>query len=196
MDLFDSQQQQRPGFGPMQRGAVTAGHYVPTTEEKSVIQKANHAFRSFYISGISAGVGLGFLVAQHRRQPLTTLPGVFLMAACALTGEYGGRIMGKREAKRILAAELSPDSELRRLMQNSNNLDPTSSSSPSPSLSTHNHSLEGSVIDPPPSLFSSLPSSQPTSSRQPYIPPQHDTAWDSIRRQNSAGPSSWELLRR
>ncbi|KAJ3036916.1 hypothetical protein HDV00_002210 [Rhizophlyctis rosea] len=188
--------------GPLTRGAITAGHYVPTMEEKVVIQKANEKFRNLYMSGILAGVGVGFLVLRRRQASLASVPGASLMAACGLTGEVLGRTVGKNEAKRIMLAEL-PEGQLRNLMQNKEPLDLSTGDSQGSIPQTHNHGLEGTTLDPPqpqpqsPSFpFKSAPQPQPSPS-EPYQPQQQQdpSTWDTIRSRNNPNPSIWDRLR-
>lgn len=71
MDTSNGNQAPSSTRGPMTRGQVTANYYVPTLEEKAVIDRANTQFIATYFTGIALGVTGGALLGKLSIAPLS-----------------------------------------------------------------------------------------------------------------------------
>ncbi|KAJ3307333.1 hypothetical protein HDU76_004669, partial [Blyttiomyces sp. JEL0837] len=102
-----SNQQQR-----INNGLPPDKRYVPTAQERSILESANRSFLIPYLLGIATGVGAGIALSRNVSQ---TWQGMTIFT-CSIGGEYVGRKAGEYRARRVLFAGLPADSKLREAL--------------------------------------------------------------------------------
>ncbi|KAJ3181184.1 hypothetical protein HDU87_001313 [Geranomyces variabilis] len=190
--------------GPTRPGTATDNYYTPTLEEKKVVEAANKTFVASYLTGIFVGLAGGAMLVRHRGVAWKSMPGLGLLGATGLTGELIGRKTGEARARELLATTLPANSNLRKLLEQSNAL--PSTGTPAPITQGHDYSLEGSIMSPDMSPVATSASVDPRRQRRDDVPPpmvsepaegtgDAQSSWDSIRQNNPASNSSWNRIR-
>ncbi|KAJ3151329.1 hypothetical protein HDU89_002168 [Geranomyces variabilis] len=190
--------------GPTRPGSVTDNYYTPTLEEKKVVEAANKTFVASYLTGIFVGLAGGVMLVRHRGVAWKSMPGLALLGATGLTGELVGRKTGEARARELLATTLPAESNLRKLLEQSNAL--PSTGTPAPIKQGHDYGLEGSIMSPDMSPVVTSEPADPRRQRRGDVPPSMvaesaqgtgdaPSSWDSIRQNNPASNSSWNRIR-
>ncbi|KAI9351580.1 hypothetical protein DFJ73DRAFT_372808 [Zopfochytrium polystomum] len=209
-----------PGAG---ESSSSSSRYVPTAEERSIINHANRTFLLPYVTGIALGVATGFAVSLRVS---SNWKGMTIFG-CSVAGEFGGRKMGEWRARGVLAERLPANSKLREVLGNRlPGFGPSRMTLEGTERVEHDYSLEGSVPPdihgdsstsrspflrrPPPypsspsfssSSSSSYPSSSSTSSSSsssfpsPSDPSMQSPAAENVDSQTESSSSSWDRLR-